>query len=394
MRTEQTAFNIIWLDDQISDLYQLYKKELRDAGIKVLGKGAHDVEEFEHQMHEYKYAVDAVVTDANLNLKVKDNFDGLLDVSYLIKEYNKYRPIPFFVFSGRDTLYSTVNPKALVQFDGIFEKQKGIAPLIEKIKEVVLKVNSKEFRVRNKYAAELKAASVIPENEKELLGALLYEYSENWEKTENYFNSIRKITERILVRCQRLQIVPQGLKLSGWARFLEGKDKVFSIEEGLEVIMPKPLVYSLDFLLHITQDGSHGDGDLELKVDSYVRETKNINLFRSVLYIAMDLCLWFEKTVNKYSSIAIHKPKWGIRENAFICTGKVFLRECTDGKMRYVCDNYLIGEPEKYEKLTEGDTIGIIKDSGPNNFLFEYTNEDGIKTAVNMRAIPKDVVRL
>ena len=128
MRTEQTAFNIIWLDDQISDLYQLYKKELRDAGIKVLGKGAHDVEEFEHQMHEYKYAVDAVVTDANLNLKVKDNFDGLLDVSYLIKEYNKNRPIPFFVFSGRDTLYSTVNPKALVQFDGIFEKQKGILP--------------------------------------------------------------------------------------------------------------------------------------------------------------------------------------------------------------------------------------------------------------------------
>jgi hypothetical protein len=108
----------------------------------------------------------------------------------------------------------------------------------------------------------------------------------------------------------------------------------------------------------------------------------------------MDLCLWFEKTVNKYSSIEIHKPKWGIRENAFICTGKVPLQKCTDGKMRYVCDNYLIGEPEKYEELTEGDTIGIIKDSGPNNFVFEYTNGDGIKTTVNMRAIPKDVVRL
>ena len=70
------------------------------------------------------------------------------------------------------------------------------------------------------------------------------------------------------------------------------------------------------------------------------------------------------------------------------------MRECTDGKMRYVCDNYLIGEPEKYEKLTEGDTVGIIKDSGPNNFVFKYINENGIETTVNMRVIPKDVVRL
>ena len=36
MKTEQTVFNIIWLDDQIDTLYKDSKKMLRDAGVSSL----------------------------------------------------------------------------------------------------------------------------------------------------------------------------------------------------------------------------------------------------------------------------------------------------------------------------------------------------------------------
>lgn len=308
MKTDQTVFNIIWLDDQIDELYKTNKDELRNAHIKVLGKGAHDVEEFERQMQKYKYAVDAVVTDANFDIKAKDNFDGLLDVSYLKTKYNKERPIPFLVFSGRDTLVGTVNKRTLDQFDERFEKQKGISPLIDAIKEFVLKVNSKEFRIRNKYKEELAAASLIKGNEEVLMNALLYDYTEDGENTEDYFNPMRKIVEAIFDECKKLRVIPNIIELNKISVFLgKNEHEQYICREG-EEIMPKALARGLWYFLEITQDGSHKK-DTTLGVEKYVRETKNTNLFRSVLYIAMDLCLWYKKVRNEADSPTF-VPKW------------------------------------------------------------------------------------
>ena len=47
MKTEQTVFNIIWLDDEIDSLYKKHKGALLEEDINVLGKGAQNVEEFE-----------------------------------------------------------------------------------------------------------------------------------------------------------------------------------------------------------------------------------------------------------------------------------------------------------------------------------------------------------
>lgn len=362
MKTEHTVFNIIWLDDQIDDLYKIYKNELRDSQIKVLGKGAHDIDEFERQMQKYKYAVDAVVTDANFNIKVKDDFDGLMDVSYLIKKYNKERPIPFLVFSGRDNLVDTVNKRTLDQFDGRFEKQKGISPLIEAIKEFILKVNSKEFRIRNKYKDELAAASLIKGNEEDLMKALLYDYAEDWKNTKDYFNSIRKIAESIFDKCQKQNIIPplnDELKLNAISKFLNnGVYENYSFIEG-EEIMPKPLARSLWYFLDITQDASHKKGDLKLGVDKYVQDTKNVNLFRAVLYIAMDLCLWY-KNVRDEADSPDFLPKWERVKNRILNSETIF--ECSNEKEVLVNDDNFAKIKSYYETKTfkpEKDDEGI-----------------------------------
>lgn len=309
MKTEQIVFNIIWLDDEIDSLYKKHKGELFDAGITVLGKGAQNVEEFELQMQNFRNVVDAVVTDANFNLKEKNDCDGLIDVSYLIKKYNNKRPIPFIVFTGRDNIRSIVHAKTIRQFDEIVSKQdeKGINALIDRIKALILKVNSKEFRIHNKYKKELEAASLIPGNEECLMNALLYEYSEDWDKTEDYFNPMRKVVESIFSACKKDGIIPDVGELNQISNFLgnNSHEKYVMRQE----IMPKSLARGLWYFLDITQDGSHKKEGLSLKVGDYVRETQNINLFRSVLYIAMDLCLWYAKCKEELK-VPDYKRKW------------------------------------------------------------------------------------
>ena len=378
MRTEQTVFNIIWLDDQIDTLYKDSKRILRDAGIKVLDQGAHDVEEFEKQIQKFRYVVDAVVTDANINLKVKEDFSGLVRVSYLIE--NNKRPIPFFVYTGRDSLMrDNVYKDIIDKYVDVFEKQKGIEPLINAIKETVLKVNSKEFRIHNKYKKELDAASLISGNEDVLMKALLYEDAGDWSNTEIYFNSMRSVVDSIFSACKREKIIPDVGDLNQISRFLGNNDKngneTYVI---IQEIMPKPLARGLWYFLDITQDASHNKDELKLKVLKYVQETQNINLFRSVLSIAMDLCLWYAKCKEELNA-SDYKRKW-VRRDISINSERTqvnkhvqdyeyigIVRQHEDTG-RYYSGKYLLAN-HKDGRYQEGDTILIIE-SKENDYKF------------------------
>lgn len=397
MRTEQTVFNIIWLDDEIDTLYNRHKKELLDDGIKVLDKGAHNVEEFEQQIQKHRNFVDAVVTDANLNLKVKDDFDGLIDVSYLIKKYNKERSIPFIVFTGRDNIFEKVHNKTIGQFDAIISKQddRGIEALISMIKNIVLKVNSKEFRIHNKYRKEIEAASLIPGNKESLINALLYEYSEDWENTKDYFNPMRKIADSIFSACKREGIIPDVGDLNKISTFLDKNNhETYSITEE---IMPKPLARALWYFLDITQDASHDKDGLRLKVSEYVRENQNINLFRSVLYIAMDLCLWYQKCKEEMNSSDYHR-KWERRDNINSSENTkeerhlqhyeyegVVKKDAATG--RYYCGNFLLDNP-KDGRYQEGDRIRILN-STDNKWTFVSEEENEVDRFVFLSNIKK-----
>ena len=61
------------------------------------------------------------------------------------------------------------------------------------------------------------------------------------------------------------------------------------------------------------QDASHKKEDANLGVGKYVSETSNINLFRSVLNIAMDLCIWYAKCEEE-ACLPDFTPKWVERE--------------------------------------------------------------------------------
>ena len=399
MEMQKNVCNIVWVDDEIDTLLTDSKKNiLKRGGFELIGI-ARTFKDFSHIMATCYDRIDAVITDANFNSesspKSEKDLSGFVRMREHIHEYNQKRDIPFYLFTGRrDFLLEKYEDGELDYFEinnryftkGEFEE------MLEQIRKDVEHINSPSFRIRKKYIKELEAAKLTDGNEECLMNALLYDYSEDWEKTQDYFNPMRKMVERIFVECKKARIVPENMQLSGWKRFLENKDNVYSIREGVGEIMPKPLIYSLDYFLHITQDGSHGDGDLELGIDAYVRENRNINLFRTVLYIAMDLCLWFEKYVKSNSSICEPTPKWKIKEDAFVCVGEV-TKQDSNGKIVLVCENYLLGEP-KNEEYSVGDTIGVIKETSKNRYAFSYKKKDGTNVNVDKYAISKDIVKL
>ncbi|MBQ7819381.1 MAG: hypothetical protein IJ341_06745 [Bacteroidales bacterium] len=328
--------------------------------------------------------VDAVVTDANINLYEENDYDGLKNMTFQIEHYNQKRIIPFLLYSGRDNIKDVVDKIFLEYFEGRqFKKQDGIEPLINAIKESVLHINSKEFRIQNKYKAELEAASLIDGNQESLFNALLYEYSDDWKNSEDYFNPMRKIIESIFSECKKLKIIPNIEGLGAISRFLgKGEEEKYITIEGQE-IMPKPLARSLWFFLDITQEGSHKKEDLTLGVEKYVRDTKNINLFRSILYIAMDMCLWF-KTCKEEIMLPSFSPKWRLKDNIDeILPLKKKVKEPKyeiEGFVRIVDGKPCVGkyllEYPKNNEYKEGDRVGIKSSVENTKNVFDYFDEE------------------
>ena len=375
------VYNIIWADDEIDDfLDERYESRLLRKGFKVIGK-AHNGEELEERLKNTSF-IDAVIVDANFN-ESSNSVENEREVSGLDYARNLYRhvvkySIPFFLYTGRtDELLQEIakkeRPNLLKDFrrrENWFSKTLNERDeMLEAIKNEVERRNTPEFRIHNKYAREFEAAELIDEATENLQRGLLYLYEgDNWKNVQDYFNPSRKIVERIMKKCKEKNLLPAKLSLNDASRMFSGIDCGCKFKKN---IMPKPLAESLFYFLKITQDGSHDDMDMSLGVDEYVRETKNINLYRTILYIAMDLLLWYE---------SISKHNWDeeeqIWEYNFIYTGEVSQL----GKYTLYTGKYELASRDTALKV--GDIVGIIKSEKkqyPKGTLTEYVKNGNYK---------------
>lgn len=339
MKTGVYKYNVIWVDDEVDQLFESSKRLLKNYGINILAS-AHTAQEF-HDEIKYKLdLVDAVITDANFGdkeadlMKNENTLRGLRELERNIEAIRKIREIPFFLYTGRFDLLDDKDEDEFRYFketNRIFKKENGPTELFNRICQDVAHINSLEFLIRNRYSTELDAAKRIQGNAEDLFDALKYDFSNNIEndKTASYFNVLRKIVERIFEKCKERKIIAPIRSLNTWSKFLKNKDEYYEIIDSFE-IMPKALVNSLKYLLEITQDGSHSSN--VCVVDNYVRENGGINIFRSALYITMELCLWFDKYIQSHPNPHENASYWRIKphnedKGMFKYEGKVFVPE-------------------------------------------------------------------
>lgn len=356
------VYNVIWADDEI-DSFRRDKSVvsvMESQNVKLLDF-AHTSSELKEILMEKEDMVDAVITDGNFDKKRTINFNdrstsGISDVLTFISEFNRKRIIPFFLYSGKKKLlkekFTDGELDYFEQRGRIFEKG-NLDKMLIKIKEEVDYINSVQFRIRNKYRKEFEAAKLIEGAIENIERGLLYLYEDSsWKDIQDYFNPARKIVERIMDRCIEMNILPPHISLNTAQKILQGTLSDYSLSVPL---MEKPLAESLRFFLSITQDGSHDANDLQLGVDQYVRQTQNVNLYLSILHIAMDLLLWHERMHKKYENNTNRLWTCSFVHQGIVClhpSGKFF----HSGKYQL---------EKKNGALKDGDMVGI-RSSVPN----------------------------
>jgi hypothetical protein len=371
------VYNLIWADDDIDSFRRdtIILSLLKSQNVKLLDF-AHTSSELKEKLTEWEDIVDAVVTDGNFDKKktvdIVRSTSGISDVLSYISDFNRKRIIPFFLYTGkRDLLKEKFTDGELEYFekrDRIFEKG-NLNKMLVKIKEEVDRINSPQFSVRNKYAREFEAATLINGAVDSLEKGLLYLYEDSsWKNTQDYFNPARKIVERIIDSCVNMKILPPHISLNTAQKILNGGFSDYNLSVP---VMEKPLVESLRFFLSITQDGSHDVNDLQLGVDQYVRKTQNVNLYLSILHITMDLLLWHDRMYKTYGNNT--NRLWTC---SFIYQGLV--SQHPSGKYFYT-GNYQL--ENKSGSLNVGDLVGIRssvlnKHATPGSPITDYVFEN------------------
>ena len=205
---ETNVYNVIWADDEVDIFYrdENVQRTFKKAGICIIDI-AHTSAELREKLTEWEDKVDAVITDGNYDKRKTSDIEesrttsGLVDTISLISEFNRKRIIPFFLYTGKGKMLQEKFTDGELEYfekrDRIIKKGR-IKELLEKIIHDVNEINSPTFRIRNKYAAEFEAASLIDEATENLERGLLYLYEDDaWKNTQDYFNPARKIVERI-----------------------------------------------------------------------------------------------------------------------------------------------------------------------------------------------------
>lgn len=359
---------VLWADDE-APFDGKYIPWDDDSRYRIeLVTGVRDANDLESELTRQAKYIDAVIVDANFAVKGMPKSErtgsGLIRSIELRAKYGEgNKTIPFFLYTGRnDDVLKEMFGSGSGLLDYFIENNQKFSKLVEnstkrlfdRIFEVVTEQNSPEFQVKNQYKAEFEAAKLVPDAERLLLQGLLYEYDDNWKDVQDYFTPIRKIVERIVDECVDKEILP-------FVNTLEGYGKLLNCEavNGFQLnnrIMEKTLCHQLSYLLDITQDCSHGRKNLSLGVDGYVRANQNTNLFNSVLFVAMDLLLWYEKVVcngslpkRDWSGNYLHKGKVATKVVTFPNGGSVTV---------YYSGQYQL---EKRDGLFVGMEVEIIK---------------------------------
>jgi len=126
------------------------------------------------------------------------------------------------------------------------------------------------------------------------------------------FTPIRKILERLFTKLNKLSIIPDEIFaekgcVNKSSLFLAGRHEKFSINEGLI----HPVICSLlHSFLQITQDSSHDNDHLRLKVSQFVDEMQTQYLFQASLFQLFEILIWFKNFIDNHPDPDQNKKLW------------------------------------------------------------------------------------
>lgn len=391
-------YNVLWIDDQCKDqeLKQFIIKAYNN-GIKLDGYQSYEegFEVLEKNIETY----DAILLDG-MFFEKKGQQKGTEDESGLgmaiakINELKSKKTFPWFVLSGKDAFTKSENSIIKANKALCFDKSNpsDVLQLFEEIKRAAK--NQSDFQIKHRYRNILEICNhnYIGTIQFERVFSLIkdIENKNGIEKTGDLLNPIRKIVEALFGRLRGLGVIPSEVTtLNRSSLFLANKHNDYVHQS--EFIHPM-VAANLHRLINITQDGSHGEGELKLRVDEYLQNNNTDFLYKSTVYLLFDILIWFKEFIDSNSNLDGNKMLWE----------KKTLEDLTND---YNKDDWVLGEVTRIEDngwgtfrpINTADAITLTPQMVLNNELVlgDYINvitepsPDGKKT--HIKAISKDV---
>ena len=308
-------YNILWIDDHHEKLAGL-KGNAKLKGINLVAFKSVNagIAELEHNYPFY----DGVLLDAKI-LENEDDIDGTEDTQFIhaakdqLLQFTK-KKFEIFVYTGQVEAYDDKQFKKA--FSNIYRKGSNSERdrLFDDLKTAASKLD--DTQLKHQYRAILKVCDnkYIGDNQFDRLFSLVkdIENKELIEKTEDLLTPIRKIIEALFCRLGELGIIPSEiLNAHGWingsSRFLADKHKDYT---HLSEFIHPLVVENIHRLLKITQDASHGEGELRYKVDEYLKTNNTDFLYKSTVFLLFDILMWFKDFIDSNGDIEANKMLW------------------------------------------------------------------------------------
>ena len=374
-------YKVLWIDDQYKDAEMIqFAIEADNEGLIL--EGYPSFEEGFDALEKKLEHFDVILLDG-LFFEKKGQEVGTEDESGIgmaiakINELKSRKVFPWFVLSGKDKFTKGENSLLKANKAKCFDKTNpaDVVKLFEEMKSAASQ--QPDAQLKYKYAALVETCSG------KLLGAehfsrlfSLIKHIENIEKltnTEDMLNPIRKIIERMFILMADRGIIPEAIiSNKGWINgssiFLANKHSDY---EHLSEITPPLVSENIHRLLNIIQDASHGEGELKLKVDQYLKTAQSDFLYRSSVYLLFDLLLWFKEFMENNLDKDTNKARWKSKvSNGDWITGTV-TRIADNGWGTFQPENAhnTVSIPPKMvadNQLKEADSIKIIAEPSPD----------------------------
>lgn len=374
-------YKVLWIDDQYNDPeMKQFAIEADNEGLIL--EGFSSFEEGFKALEKNLEHFDVILLDG-LFFEKKGQEAGTEDESGIgmaiakINELRSQKVFPWFVLSGKDKFTKGENSLLKANKARCFDKTNptDVVKLIEEMK--LAASQQPDVQLKFKYADLLRTC------EEQLLGLenfsrlfTLIKHLENVEKlsnTEDMLAPIRKTIERMFTRMADIGIIPEAIiSNKGWingsSRFLSNKHEEY---EHISEIAPPLIGENFHRLLNFSQDGLHGDGELKLKVDNYLKSAQSDFLYRSAVYLLFDLLLWFKEFMENNSDKDKNKARWKSKfSNGDWIIGRV-TRIAENGWGTFQAENSHITvsiPPPMVTKnnLSETDLIKIIAEPSPD----------------------------
>lgn len=386
-------YNILWIDDHHEKLAGL-KGNAKSKGINLVAFKSVNagIAELEHNYPFY----DGVLLDAKI-LENEDDLDGTEDTQFIhaakdqLLQFTK-KKFEIFVYTGQVEAYDDIQFKKA--FSNIYRKGSNSERdrLFVDLKTAASKLD--DTQLKHQYRAILKVCDnkYIGANQFERLFSLILdlENKERIEETGDLLNPIRKIIEALFGSLRDIGIIPSEVKsLNRSSLFLANKHSDYI---HLSEFIHPMVAANLHRLIDITQDGSHSEGELRLRVDEYLQNNSSDFLYKSTIYLLFDILVWSKEFIDRNGDVDGNKMLW-------------VKKTSEDANHEYDEDRWVMGNVVKisrdnwgtFEPINTSDEITLTPQMVVNNELelgdyikvITEPSPDGSK--LHIKAISKDI---